>query len=268
MPKPLRRSGRNSHAWSTRLRTVATTSKAAVPAASTRCSRRPRALDDPATHPLVLDVLERVLGPAQLSAPTAIAIGPGERAQPLHPDDAIYPVPPARGVWSERHVAASTTSPSRTARPRIVPGSHRWIDEVPRPDADDRSSVRDARGLGDALRRQLVARRRREPHADVPRVGVVLHYAAVVAAAGGEPRARGAAAKSCARCPNGYRNCSGTTSTRRSSATSTAVIRDGSCSSYRNPDASRRAWRACRHAFPSASCRASCCSTSWVTCQP
>ena len=32
--------------------------------------------------------------------------------------------------------------------------------------------------------------------------------------------------------------------------------------------ASRRAWRACPRAFPSVSFRASCCSTSWVTCQP
>ncbi|MDQ1477330.1 MAG: hypothetical protein QOE62_2559, partial [Actinomycetota bacterium] len=52
-----------------------------------------RALDGLAMHPLVLDALDRVLGPAQLSAPTAIEIGPGEGAQPLHPDDAIYPIP-------------------------------------------------------------------------------------------------------------------------------------------------------------------------------
>ncbi len=52
-----------------------------------------RALDAMATHPMVLEALDLLLGPAQLSAPTAIEIGPGERAQPLHPDDAIYPIP-------------------------------------------------------------------------------------------------------------------------------------------------------------------------------
>ena len=52
-----------------------------------------RALDAPATHPLVLAVLDRVLGHYQLNAPAAIEIGPGERAQPLHTDDAIYPLP-------------------------------------------------------------------------------------------------------------------------------------------------------------------------------
>ncbi len=52
-----------------------------------------RALDALAVHPLVLSLLDRVLGHYQLSAPAAISIGPGERAQPLHPDDAIYPLP-------------------------------------------------------------------------------------------------------------------------------------------------------------------------------
>jgi len=52
-----------------------------------------RALDGPAIDPLVLAVLDRVLGHCQLNAPAAIEIGPGERAQPLHTDEAIYPVP-------------------------------------------------------------------------------------------------------------------------------------------------------------------------------
>ena len=66
-----------------------------------------RALDALATHPVVLGVLDRVLGQYQLSAPAAIAIGPGERAQPLHPDDAIYPVArPHRRAGGQRDVAA------------------------------------------------------------------------------------------------------------------------------------------------------------------
>jgi len=53
-----------------------------------------RVLDGPATHPLVLGVLGRVLGPHHLlSGPTGIEIGPGERAQVLHRDEDIYPVP-------------------------------------------------------------------------------------------------------------------------------------------------------------------------------
>src|SRR5579885_2594939 len=46
--------------------------------AKTRC------FDGPATHPLVLGVLDRVLGSYQLSAPQAIEIAPGATAQHLH----------------------------------------------------------------------------------------------------------------------------------------------------------------------------------------
>ncbi|MBI2767245.1 MAG: phytanoyl-CoA dioxygenase family protein [Chloroflexi bacterium] len=46
-----------------------------------------RAFDEPATHPLVLGTLDRVLGSYQLSAPVGISIGPGEQAQVLHRDD-------------------------------------------------------------------------------------------------------------------------------------------------------------------------------------
>ncbi len=52
-----------------------------------------RVFDAAATHPLLLGVLDQVLGHCQLSAPVGICIGPGEKAQVLHRDDAIYPVP-------------------------------------------------------------------------------------------------------------------------------------------------------------------------------
>ena len=52
-----------------------------------------RAFDGLAVHPLLLGVLDQVLGHYQLSAPVGIRIGPGESAQMLHRDDAIYPLP-------------------------------------------------------------------------------------------------------------------------------------------------------------------------------
>src|SRR5436305_11552916 len=53
-----------------------------------------RAFDALAVHPLLLAVLDAVLGPSyQLSAPTGIEIGPDEQAQVLHTDDGIYPLP-------------------------------------------------------------------------------------------------------------------------------------------------------------------------------
>jgi ectoine hydroxylase-related dioxygenase (phytanoyl-CoA dioxygenase family) len=92
-----------------------------------------RALDVMATHPLVLAVLDRVLGHYQLSAPAAISIGAGEAAQVLHPDDGIYPLPRPHPelvvnvMWPlERFTEANGAT-------RLVPGSHRWADETPGP---------------------------------------------------------------------------------------------------------------------------------------
>src|SRR5262245_417070 len=45
-----------------------------------------RTLDDVALHPLLLGVLDEVLGHYQFSAPVGIEIGPGERAQSIHMD--------------------------------------------------------------------------------------------------------------------------------------------------------------------------------------
>src|ERR1700761_4172880 len=52
-----------------------------------------RMFDQAAVDPLLLGVLDQVLGHYQLSAPVGICIGPAEKAQVLHRDDAIYPVP-------------------------------------------------------------------------------------------------------------------------------------------------------------------------------
>ncbi len=94
-----------------------------------------RTFDGAATHPLLLEVLDQVLGHYQLSAPVGIRIGPGERAQVLHRDDAVYPIP-------EPHppVVVNTMWPldeftADNGATRLVPGSHRW--EPGRRPADD-----------------------------------------------------------------------------------------------------------------------------------
>ncbi|MEO7427971.1 MAG: phytanoyl-CoA dioxygenase family protein, partial [Acidimicrobiales bacterium] len=51
-----------------------------------------RGFDELATHPLVLGVLDQVLGEFQLSGPVGIDIGPGESPQGLHRDDQVYPL--------------------------------------------------------------------------------------------------------------------------------------------------------------------------------
>src|SRR3954453_1886617 len=52
-----------------------------------------RAFDALATDPLLLAVLDQVLGHSQPSAPVGICIAPGEKAQVLHGDDALPPAP-------------------------------------------------------------------------------------------------------------------------------------------------------------------------------
>jgi ectoine hydroxylase-related dioxygenase (phytanoyl-CoA dioxygenase family) len=90
-----------------------------------------RAFDGPATDPLVLGVLDRVLGHCQLSAPTGIEIGPEEVAQILHHDDAIYPLPrPFDEVVLNTMWALDDFTVANGAT-RIVPGSHRWTHEQP-----------------------------------------------------------------------------------------------------------------------------------------
>jgi ectoine hydroxylase-related dioxygenase (phytanoyl-CoA dioxygenase family) len=135
-----------------------------------------RALDDLATHPLVLDVLDRVLGPAQLSAPTAIEIGPGELAQGLHPDDAIYPL-----ARPHRELVVNVMWPfddftEANGATRVVPGSHRWIDERPGPDTETVSVCMSAGSVlmyvGSLWHGGGANATARE------RIGVVLHYAA------------------------------------------------------------------------------------------
>jgi ectoine hydroxylase-related dioxygenase (phytanoyl-CoA dioxygenase family) len=85
-----------------------------------------RTFDGAAIHPLLLEVLDEVLGHYQLSAPVGIRIGPGESAQMLHRDDAIYPLP-------EPHppVVVNTMWPldeftAENGATVFLPGSHRW----------------------------------------------------------------------------------------------------------------------------------------------
>jgi ectoine hydroxylase-related dioxygenase (phytanoyl-CoA dioxygenase family) len=135
-----------------------------------------RAFDGPATHPLLLGVLDRVLGHYQLSAPTGIQIGPGEKAQFLHRDDQIYPLPPDyRDVVLNTMWALDDFTEANGAT-RLVPGSHRWTDRQPGPDDEVVQAVMPA---GTVL--FYVGKIWHGGGAnttDRPRLGVILEYAA------------------------------------------------------------------------------------------
>jgi ectoine hydroxylase-related dioxygenase (phytanoyl-CoA dioxygenase family) len=92
-----------------------------------RLFAKTRAFDDLAVHPVLLEVARALLGPApQLSAPTGIEIGPGEPAQILHRDDAIYPLPEPHAEVVLNTMWAFDDFTVENGATRFVAGSHRW----------------------------------------------------------------------------------------------------------------------------------------------
>ena len=85
-----------------------------------------RTFDQAATHPLLLDVLDRVLGHYQLSAPVGIRIGPGEKAQILHCDDSIYPLAKPHPTVVVNTMWPLDPFTEENGATRFVPGSHLW----------------------------------------------------------------------------------------------------------------------------------------------
>ena len=97
---------------------------------------RTRAADGIATDPLLLKVIEGVLGPAfQLSVACAMRPGPGAVRQVLHRDDVMYGVPrPHFPVVANTLIALDDFTRENGAT-RVVPGSHRSVEPVDQ-DAD------------------------------------------------------------------------------------------------------------------------------------
>jgi ectoine hydroxylase-related dioxygenase (phytanoyl-CoA dioxygenase family) len=134
-----------------------------------------RALDRLATDPTVLALLDRVLGEYHLSAPTAIDIGPGEGCQPLHPDDAIYPLPRPHAELVVNIMWPLDDFTEANGATRIVRGSHTWVDQLPTPDTP---TVNIAMPAGSALvYLGSVWHGGGANTTETSRLGVVMHYA-------------------------------------------------------------------------------------------
>jgi ectoine hydroxylase-related dioxygenase (phytanoyl-CoA dioxygenase family) len=136
-----------------------------------------RVFDDLAVHPLLLAVLDAVLGPSyQLSAPTGIEIAPGEKAQFLHTDDAIYPLPRPHGEVVLNTMWAFDDFTAENGATRVVPGSHRWTDRVP---VDPEETVTITMPAGSVLfTRGSLWHGGGANHTERTRLGVLLEYAA------------------------------------------------------------------------------------------
>ncbi|MFN0148830.1 MAG: phytanoyl-CoA dioxygenase family protein [Dehalococcoidia bacterium] len=137
-----------------------------------------RMLDGPATHPLVLGVLDRVLERYQLSQPTAISIGPGETAQNLHTDDSVYPLPRPHPEVVANCMWAIDDFTAENGATNILPRSHRDA-PVPEDRFDYSQTIQAVMPAGSlcifvgSLFHAGGANR-----SDRPRLGVILEYCA------------------------------------------------------------------------------------------
>jgi ectoine hydroxylase-related dioxygenase (phytanoyl-CoA dioxygenase family) len=135
-----------------------------------------RAFDDAATHPLVLEVLDRVLGHCQLSAPQAIQIGPGETAQNLHRDDGVYPIARPHIELVVNTMWAIDDFTEANGATHVVPGSHKWTDRVPAADEPVQRAVMPAGSVMFFV--GSVFHGGGANTTDRPRLGVILEYVA------------------------------------------------------------------------------------------
>jgi ectoine hydroxylase-related dioxygenase (phytanoyl-CoA dioxygenase family) len=143
-----------------------------------RLFAKTRAFDDLAIDPVILGVVDHVIGPSHLSAPTGIQIGPGEPAQVLHYDDSIYPLPRPHRDVVVNSIWAFDDFTVRNGATRFVPGSQQWGDNR-RPGPDDPVVQLEMPAGSAAFYTGSIWHGGGANEADRPRLGVILEYVAV-----------------------------------------------------------------------------------------
>ena len=136
-----------------------------------------RTFDRAATDELLLGVLDEVLSHYQLSAPVGIRIGPGEKAQILHRDDSIYPVPEPHPPLVVNTMWPLDEFTDENGATRFIPGSHRW--EPGRRPADSDEVAAAVMSAGSAMfYLGSLWHGGGANQTGLPRLGVILEYAA------------------------------------------------------------------------------------------
>lgn len=142
-----------------------------------RLFAKTRVFDDLAIHPVMLGVLDRVLGHYQLSAPTGIQIGPGEPAQILHRDDSIYPLPEPHGEVVLNTMWAFDDFTAVNGATRFVPGSQHWSRDREARESDSIMQTEMPAGSV-AFYTGSILHGGGANHSEAPRLGVILEYVA------------------------------------------------------------------------------------------
>lgn len=142
-----------------------------------RLFAKTRAFDALATDPVLLGVVDTMIGQSLLSAPTGIEIGPGEPAQVLHRDDSIYPLPEPHDEVVMNTMWAFDDFTVANGATRFVAGSHRWppgrLPTEDDPVLDAEMAAGSVAFYTGSIRHGGGANR-----TDRPRLGVILEYVA------------------------------------------------------------------------------------------
>jgi ectoine hydroxylase-related dioxygenase (phytanoyl-CoA dioxygenase family) len=136
-----------------------------------------RTFDQAAIHPLLLGVLDNVLGHYQLSAPVGIRIGPGEKAQVLHTDEMIYPIPQPHPPVVVNTMWPLDEFTEENGATRFIAGSHAW-EPGRQPQAEDVISTATMSPGSAMFYLGSLWHGGGENRTSRPRLGVILEYAA------------------------------------------------------------------------------------------